>query len=120
TEGTVNSGSYPLEIAHFAPDVKVFVQSCPMWVPIIEDGEANSDVAHYYVKKYLRQLLAKSPDIDTLLLACTHYPILQPTIEDELPPSIKVVAQGELVASSLENYLWRHPQLEAQISKKGS
>lgn len=117
TKGTVGSKSYEIEIGHFFPDVNVHPMACPMWVPIIENGEYKSDVADYFVKKYLDQLLAQAPKIDTILLACTHYPLLMDKIQKHLPSGIKVVAQGEIVADSLADYLQRHPEMDARLSK---
>ena len=119
TNGTVKSESYLLEIAHFFPDMTVFQQACPMWVPLIENGEHEGAGADYFVKDSLGQLLGQSPAIDTILLACTHYPLLIPKIEDQLPKHIQVVAQGEIVAQSLANYLERHPAMADHCSKNG-
>lgn len=117
TKGTVSSGSYKIEIDHFWPEVKVFQQACPLWVPLIENGEHDQPGANYFVKKYLDQLLAQSPEIDTLLLACTHYPLLLDKINAYLPGHIKAIPQGDIVASSLIDYLKRHPEMETNISK---
>ncbi len=117
TAGTVNSSSYLLEIAHFYPGVKVFQQACPMWVPLIENREYDQHGADYFVKKCLDELLHQSREIDTILLACTHYPLLIDKIRMYLPPGIKVLAQGEIVASSLADYLKRHPEMEQRISR---
>ncbi len=117
TKGTVQSGSYGLEIGKFFPDVKVYQQACPLWVPIIEAGEHESEAADYLVEKYLNELLAQSPDIDTVLLACTHYPLLAPKILEYLPEGIRLISQGSIVAESLADYLHRHPELEGRISK---
>jgi glutamate racemase len=119
TKGTVQSESYLLEIANFFPDVKVYQQSCPLWVPLIENGEHDKPGSDYFVKKYLEELLAQSADIDTILLACTHYPLLQQKIEAYLPDYIKVVPQGDIVAKSLVKYLERHPAMENKLSKIG-
>jgi len=108
TKGTVQSESYLKEIEHFFPDTKVYQQACPLWVPLIENGE---------YKMYLDQIMAQSAGIDTLLLACTHYPILYDKIKAHLPENIKVVAQGDIVAESLADYLNRHPEIENRISK---
>jgi len=94
TTGTVVSDSYPIEIHKFFPEIKVFQQDCPMWVPLIENGEFNSPGADYFVKKYLDALLAQSAEIDTILLACTHYPLLIDKIKQQLPAGIEVVSQG--------------------------
>jgi len=120
TKGTVQSNSYGIEIGNFFPDVKVYQQACPLWVPLIENGEHNKPGADYFVKEYLDLIMAQSVDIDTILLACTHYPLLQAKIEAYLPPHIKVVAQGDIVAQSLQNYLRRHPEMEARLSKNGT
>lgn len=120
TNGTVRSESYKIEIGHFFPDIEVHQQACPMWVPLIENGEYNSDSADYYVKKYLDELLSAAPDIDTILLACTHYPLLADKIKKQLPENISVVSQGDIVADSLAKYLLRHPELESKISRSGN
>lgn len=119
TTGTVNSGSYVLEIAHFFPDIKVFQQACPMWVPLVENNEHEGPGADYFVKKYLDQLLAQSGDIDTVLLGCTHYPLLTGKIRQYLPAGVEVISQGEIVADKLEDYLSRHPEMERQCRKGG-
>ena len=120
TKGTVQSGSYLLEIDRFFPEVKVHQQSCPLWVPLIENGEHEQPGADYFVKKYLDQILAQSDLIDTILLACTHYPLLQKKIEAYLPDHVKVVAQGDIVAQSLADYLCRHPEMGCRLSQGGS
>jgi len=117
TKGTVQSGSYLLEIEKFFPDVKVYQQACPLWVPLIENGEYDKPGADYFVKQYLDRILAQSPDIDTLLLACTHYPVLQEKIKAYLPQNIQVVSQGDIVAQSLVDYLQRHPEMEQRLTK---
>jgi glutamate racemase len=120
TKGTVQSGSYLLEIEHFSPDLKVYQQACPLWVPLIENGEYNKPGADYYVQLYLNQLMEQSPDIDTILLACTHYPLLQDKIKAYLPAHINVVAQGDIVATSLVDYLKRHPEMEQRLTKNNN
>ncbi|MBK0378232.1 glutamate racemase [Mucilaginibacter segetis] len=120
TTGTVQSDSYPIEIAHFFPELKVYQQACPLWVPLIESGEYNKPGADYYVQLYLDELMSQSPDIDTILLACTHYPLLIEKIKAHLPRHIKVVAQGDIVAASLVDYLQRHPEIEQRLSNTGS
>ncbi|MEI8278631.1 MAG: glutamate racemase [Bacteroidota bacterium] len=117
TKGTVNSDSYLKEINKFFPDVKVHQLACPMWVPLIENNEYHSNGADYFVKKYLDQLLSQAPNIDTILLACTHYPLLLDKIQQYLPAHIKIVTQGDIVANSLDNYLHRHTNIESQLSK---
>lgn len=119
TTGTVNSGSYVLEIAHFYPDIKVFQQACPMWVPLVENNEHEGPGADYFVKKYLDALLAQSADIDTILLGCTHYPLLTGKIRQYLPAGVEVISQGEIVAEKLRDYLFRHPEMEKQCRKGG-
>src|ERR1700753_3916758 len=109
TKGTVQSNSYGIEIGNFFPDVKVYQQACPLWVPLIENGEHDKPGADYFVKQYLDQVIAQSTDIDTILLACTHYPLLQSKIEAYLPKHIKTISQGGIVAESLKDYLGRHP-----------
>ena len=117
TNGTVQSGSYVLEIEKFSPDINVHQQACPLWVPLIENGEYNKPGADHYVEMYLDELMQQSPDIDTILLACTHYPLLQEKIKAHLPANIKVVAQGDIVAASLADYLQRHPEMEQRLSR---
>jgi glutamate racemase len=117
TRGTVNSNSYPIEIHHFFPNVEVHQQSCPMWVPLIENGEHLHAGADYFVEQYIRQLMQQSSDIDTILLACTHYPLLVPKIETYLPEKIHLIAQGDIVANSLSDYLQRHPEIEGKLAK---
>jgi glutamate racemase len=119
TTGTVKSQSYVLEIAKFFPHLHVFQQACPMWVPLVENNEHDGPGADYFVRKYLHELLAQSDKIDTVVLGCTHYPLLLDKIKQVLPPSVCVVVQGSIVAKSLTEYLLRHPALEALCSKKG-
>jgi glutamate racemase len=120
TQGTVDSGSYLLEIDKFFPQIKIYQQACPSWVPLVESGEFNSDAASCLVKGCLDKLLKQSPDIDTILLACTHYPLLIDKIRAQLPREIKVVEQGKIVADSLKAYLERHPEMEKRLSKSTS
>ncbi|SEP05800.1 glutamate racemase [Mucilaginibacter gossypiicola] len=119
TKGTVQSGSYLLEINNFFPDIKVHQQACPLWVPLIENGEYDKPGADFFVQLYLDQIMAQSPNIDTILLACTHYPIIQEKIKAHLPEGINVVGQGDIVAKSLVDYLNRHPEIEQKISRNG-
>lgn len=120
TRGTVNSNSYPIEINNFFPSATVHQQSCPMWVPLIENGEYEQDGVDYFVKKYIQELLTKAPAIDCILLACTHYPLLIPKIEKYLPQHIQLLSQGEIVADSLKTYLERHPEIESKLAKNGN
>lgn len=117
TRGTVNSGSYPIEINKFFEDVSVYQQSCPLWVPLIENNEHLNAGADFFVQKYIQQLLAQSNQIDCVLLACTHYPLLVPKINQYLPQHIKLLAQGDIVANSLVDYLNRHPEMEERLAK---
>ncbi|PQJ11016.1 glutamate racemase [Flavipsychrobacter stenotrophus] len=117
TRGTVTSGSYEIEINKFFPDVKVHSMGCPMWVPLIENGEYASIGADYFVEKYLDELMTSAPDIDTILLACTHYPLLMDKIRKFLPAHVQVVAQGGIVADSLSTYLDKHTEMEQRLTK---
>lgn len=119
TTGTVQSGSYLVEIQKFFPKVNVFQQACPLWVPLIENNEHNKPGADYFVKEYLDSLLQNSHAIDAILLACTHYPLLKKKIEQFLPQGISIISQGEIVANSLVDYLQRHPEIESKCSKTG-
>lgn len=119
TQGTVASNSYVLEIEKFFPELTVFQEACPMWVPLVESNEHNSPGADYFVSKYIKGLLGKSSDIDTIILACTHYPLLIPKINYYLPPHVRLLSQGEIVAGSLQDYLKRHPEIEELCSKNG-
>ena len=119
TTGTVQSESYPIELSKFAPEAKVFQQACPMWVPLIENGQYNSPGADYFVQLYIDQLFAQSPKIDTVLLACTHYPLMAQKIQSFLPTGVKLVTQGEIVAKSLASYLQVHPEMDQLCSKNG-
>lgn len=119
TTGTIQSLSYPIEIEKFFPEIKVYQQACPMWVPLVENNEYNMEGADYFIKKYLHQLLAQSTEIDTLLLACTHYPLLIDKIKTFLPTGITILSQGEIVANSLVNYLTRHPEIALKCTKNG-
>jgi glutamate racemase len=120
TTGTVLSNSYPIEISKFFPEIKVYQQACPMWVPLIENAEFNHPGADYFIIKYLDELLAQSSKIDTILLACTHYPLLIDKIKQYLPADISVVSQGVIVAKSLMQYLENHSDMENMISKTGT
>ncbi len=120
TTGTVQSESYPIEIQKFFPDIKVYQEACPIWVPLIENNEHETPGADYFIHKHLDQLLQQSEKIDTVLLACTHYPLLLGRIKEFLPEDITVVTQGDIVAASLAAYLQRHPLLEEKISRNGN
>ncbi|MDE6588162.1 MAG: glutamate racemase [Paramuribaculum sp.] len=121
TQGTVSSHSYDLEIAKLYPGFKVTSMPCPMWVPLIENGEAGDPGADYFVDKYTKQLLQDAGcELDTVILGCTHYPLLYPKIRAAVPDGISVVSQGRIVAESLADYLRRHPEMDNRCSKGGS
>lgn len=117
TTGTVQSDSYKIEIEKFLPDVKVFQQACPMWVPLVENNEMDSPAADIFVKKCLDELFSKSKKIDTLILGCTHYPLLIDKIKNHAPKNVTLLSQGKIVADSLADYLSRHPEMESKCSK---
>jgi len=119
TEGTILSASYPLEVKKLFPDVVVTGQACPLWVPLVENNEATSSGADYFVQKYIDALLAQDPLIDTVILGCTHYPLLLDKIKKYMPSGIRVICQGEYVAASLQDYLMRHPEMDVRCSKDG-
>lgn len=117
TQGTVLSNSYKIEIDKFHAHIAVFQHACPFWVPLVENNEIHSEGAAYFVEKDIKELLSMDKDIDTIVLACTHYPLLLPIIKKFVPPHINILAQGELVAKSLKDYLQRHPEVENSCSK---
>ncbi|HVZ55649.1 MAG TPA: glutamate racemase [Chitinophagaceae bacterium] len=119
TRGTVSSQSYPIEIARFYPHVIVHQEACPMWVPLVENNEHLGHGADYFVRKNLNHLFQQGPAIDVVLLACTHYPLLRDKITDYLPVGVRLLAQGEIVAESLSDYLARHPEIEGRCSREG-
>ena len=120
TEGTINSQSYDMEIAKFWPEIKVSGVACPLWAAIVEANEADSPGADYFVKKRIDQLMRKDADIDTIILGCTHYPLLMNSIVKNLPDGVRVVPQGMYVAESLKDYLKRHQDMESMITKHGT
>jgi glutamate racemase len=120
TEGTIKSESYTLEIQKLFPDIHVTGVACPFWVPLVEYNEADSPGADYFVKKRIDQIMRADPDIDTIILGCTHYPLLLPKIHKYIPRGIRIVAQGEYVAESLKNYFDRHPEMEQRCTKGGN
>ena len=117
TPGTILSESYTLEICKLFPDITVTGEACPLWVPIVENGEHNSPGADFFIKKHIDAILEKDPQIDTLVLGCTHYPLLEEKIRQYLPKHISLLSQGEYVAESLADYLRRHPEIERLCSK---
>ena len=119
TAGTIKSESYPLEVHKLFEDIKVSGEACPMWVPLVENNEASGEGADFFIRKYIDNLLAKDRQIDTLVLGCTHYPILLPKIQKFIPQGVKVVAQGEYVATSLKDYLHRHPEMDMKCTREG-
>ena len=120
TEGTIKSQSYDLEIAKLWPDIKVSGVACPLWAAIVEANEADSPGADYFVKKRIEQLMRKDADIDTIILGCTHYPLLMNSIVKNLPDGVRVVPQGMYVAESLKNYLKRHQDVDKMITQGGT
>jgi glutamate racemase len=117
TTGTVSSGSYMIEIQKSFPDLTVYQEACPMWVPLIEANELDNEGAEYFVKKHINQLFTQSKDIDAVILGCTHYPLLRPLIEKHLPEGVVILAQGSIVTHGLKDYLFRHPEMEAMLTK---
>jgi len=120
TIGTIQSGSYPIETHKFFPDIVITGEACPLWVPLVENNEYDSEGAAYFVKKNLEHLFLEDPQIDTLILGCTHYPLLLPLIRRYVPRGVQIISQGEYVAESLISYLKRHPQMDERCSKKGT
>ncbi len=119
TPGTVRSDSYRLEVEKLYPGMKLTGLACPMWVPLVENNEADGPGADYFVRKYSDALMKSDPEIDTVILGCTHYPILYPKIRAALPERVNLVAQGDIVAESLADYLRRHPEMEQTLSRDG-
>jgi glutamate racemase len=120
TTGTISSGSYVLEITKLYPDMVVTGEACPMWVPLVENREYDSDGADYFIQKHLDHLFASDPQIDTLVLGCTHYPLLETKIRKYLPKGVNLFFQGPCVAKSLKDYLIRHPEMSVRLSEDGS
>ena len=120
TEGTIQSKSYEMEIEKLHPHLTVTTEACPMWVSLVENQEHNKPGADYFVQQHLNRLLEKDPKIDTIILGCTHYPLLMSKIQEFLPSHINIVAQGEYVAKSLRNYLDRHPEMDSMCTKNGT
>ena len=120
TPGTVKSLSYPLEINKLFPDITVTSESCPIWVPLVETGESQSEGADFFIKRHVTNLLAKDSMIDTIILGCTHYPLLLDKIRKYVPEGINIISQGEYVAASLKDYMERHPEMDVRCTKGGS
>lgn len=119
TEGTVKSESYIIEIGKFSPETKVYQQACPMWVPLIENGEHETEAGRLFIQRDLNRLLEQSPSIDTIVLGCTHYPVLKDFLESILPKGMNVISQGPIVAESLKDYLQRHPEMDERLTQEG-
>ncbi|MDL2265032.1 glutamate racemase [Parabacteroides sp. OttesenSCG-928-G21] len=119
TTGTISSQSYALEIEKMFPHISVTGEACPMWVPLVENMEYDSPGADYFIEKHLNHILSSDPEIDTLILGCTHYPLLLNKIKKYTPAHITLLAQGKYVANSLKDYLLRHPEIEKKLTKNG-
>ena len=119
TSGTVISNSYPLEIAKLSPELSIVSEACPMWVPLIENNEHKSPGADYFVEQHVKRLMNADNMIDAIILGCTHYPLLKNKIKAYLPNNVEIISQGEIVASSLADYLLRHPEMDARCTKNG-
>ena len=117
TSGTVRSESYEIEIGNFFKDIKVTQEACPMWVPLIEQHEHNTAGSEFFIKKNVDSLMEKDPDIDTVLLGCTHYPLIEGAIKKYLPEGVTILSQGEIIAKSLVSYLKRHEEIDYQCTK---
>lgn len=117
TSGTVQSESYPIEILKLHPDIKVFSEACPMWVPLVENNEYNGDGADYFIQKNVSQLMQKDAHIDTIILGCTHYPLLKSKIQKYVSSNVTILSQGPVVANRLVDYLQRHPEMDTKITR---
>ena len=117
TPGTIRSHSYEMEIEKLYPGFRTFTQACPMWVPLVENGEATGEGTDYFVKRDVERLMAQNPGIDTVILGCTHYPLLKDKVEKYVPEGVTVLSQGAIVADSPADYLNRHPEMTARCSK---
>jgi glutamate racemase len=120
TTGTVRSDSYKMEFNKLFPEVTLYQEACPMWVPLVENNEVDSPAAEYFIKKHVDNLLLSAPEIDTIILACTHYPLLMDKIKKFVPDHISIMDQGPLVADKLDDYLTRHPEIETRCTKGGT
>ncbi len=117
TPGTVNSESYVIEIGKLFPEIKVTQEACPIWVPLIENNQFDNEGGRYFVKEHVDNLLQKDPEVDTIILGCTHYPLLIDIIKEFLPSHIQILSQGDIVANALQDYLNRHPEMEVKCSQ---
>ncbi len=120
TSGTVSSASYLVEIEKFYPELHVYQEACPMWVPLIENNEFNNEGADYFIKKHCQNLMQQQPLIDTVILGCTHYPLIASKIQQYLPPHVKLVMQGPIVANGVKDYLKRHPEIDQNCSQNST
>lgn len=120
TEGTIQSKSYQIEISKLHPHITVIGEACPMWVPLVENREYDKPGADYFIKQHVDNLLTRDPQIDTIILGCTHYPLLMEKIRRYLPENISIISQGEVVAYSLKDYLRRHPEIDEKCTKEGT
>ena len=120
TPGTILSGSYEMEIAKLFPDIKLSGVGCPLWASIVEANEADSPGADYFVKKRIDMLMRKDPEIDAVILGCTHYPLLMSSIVKHVPTGVRIIPQGEYVANSLRDYLNRHTAMDERLTKNGT
>jgi len=119
TPGTVRSESYLIEINHFFPDIAVTMEACPLWVPLVENNEIGNPGAEYFIQKHVDRVFSRDPKIDTLILGCTHYPLLIESIRKFLPSGVTLINQGHIVAVSLSDYLRRHPEIEGVCTRNG-
>jgi glutamate racemase len=117
TAGTVSANSYIIEISKFFPGLTVTQEACPLWVPLVENNEFESDGADFFIRQHIDAILKTDPAIDTMVLGCTHYPLLLKKIRQYLPAGIQLVSQGAIVAAGLVDYLRRHPEMERNCSK---
>lgn len=120
TEGTIQSRSYEIEIYKLHPQLTISGEACPMWVPLVENREYDKPGADYFVRQHLEQLMAKDPQIDTIILGCTHYPLLLDKVRQHLPAGTNVITQGSYVAESLKDYLSRHQEMDTKCTKSGT
>lgn len=116
TQGTINSRTYELEMAKLHPDIIVTGQACPMWVPLVENQEYDKPGADYFVRRDIQELLQRDPDIDTIILGCTHFPLLLDKVRAYTPAHVHIISQGDYVARSLADYLHRHPEMDCRIT----
>lgn len=117
TQGTISSGSYLVEINKFFPGLKVYQEACPMWVPLIENNEFDNPGADYFIKKHVARLMQQQSEIDTIILGCTHYPLILDKLKQYIPAHIQLLSQGRIVAKGLKDYLLRHPEIDRHCSK---